>query len=412
MWTEWHYRSPNQMNTRTEWRCVSTLVVYKVARITTVRSTNTITAFVWQRFAQSAATFRTSLPLYKMATAQNFNAKPPEPLKVVTDAVSNWKPWKQLWQNYAIVADIQSESRSPEFIKPLFITTMGIEGLQIYNVCDPEDTDTVNEIILKLDEHILGQTNEKCERYKFNARRQMCEEVIDAYVAALKILQKTCTFYDCLKDSLLRDRIVLGVRDNGVRKRLLQERSLDLSRCIDICRTQKIPPLKWNWSLTQVKKCTEWRNVDTSLIHGNTAEASLDNISKKGRPFQHQHATLVIANSADVNMNGKRKCVQHGDTFAAKTSAIISHGVALQMSVQKCISSTNNRQTLSMECTKIASWRCIPTNRSVMYQHDTSTRRWCSLTKQTPNCRWTTANVIIISKTCRHQQCNKFYRYA
>ena len=34
-----------------------------------------------------------------------------------------------------------------------------------------------------------------------------------------------------------RDRIVFGVRDNGVMKRLLQERSLDLSRCIDMCRT-------------------------------------------------------------------------------------------------------------------------------------------------------------------------------
>ena len=153
-----------------------------------------------------------------MATSQNFSAKPPEPLKLVTDAVSNWKLWKQLWQNYAIVADIQSESRSPEFIKALFITTMGIEGLPIYNACDPADTGSVNEIIIKLDEHILGQTNETFERYKFNTRGQMCEEEIDAYVAALKILQKTCNFCDCLKDSLLRDMIVFGVRDNyGVR---------------------------------------------------------------------------------------------------------------------------------------------------------------------------------------------------
>ena len=105
-----------------------------------------------------------------MATAQNFNAKQPEPLKLVTDAVSNWKLWKQLWQNYAIFADIQSESRPPELIKALCITTIGIEVLQIYNVCDPEDTDTVNGIIIKLDEHILGQTNETFERYKFNAR--------------------------------------------------------------------------------------------------------------------------------------------------------------------------------------------------------------------------------------------------
>ena len=152
----------------------------------------------------------------------------------------------------------------------------------------------------------------------------------------------------------------------------------------------KIPPLRWNWSLTQVKKCTEWRNVDTSLISGNMAEASLDNRNKKGRPFQHQHAPLLIANSADVNMNGKRKCVQHGDRFAAiATSAIISRGVALQMSVQKCMSSTNNRQTLSMKCMKIASWRCIQTNRSVMYQQDPSTLLWCYLAKHTSKCRST-----------------------
>ena len=85
-----------------------------------------------------------------MATGHNLNAKPPpEPLKLVTDAVSNWKLWKQLRVNYAIVADIQSESRSPEFVKALVITKMGIEGLQLYNACDPEDADTIDEIIKK-----------------------------------------------------------------------------------------------------------------------------------------------------------------------------------------------------------------------------------------------------------------------
>ena len=90
-----------------------------------------------------------------------------------------------------------------------------------------------------MDERVLGKTNETFERYKFNVRGQMCEKAIDAYVPALKNLQKTCNLCDCLKVSLLRNRIVFGVRDNGVRKRLLQERSVDLSRCIDICRTRE-----------------------------------------------------------------------------------------------------------------------------------------------------------------------------
>ena len=40
-------------------------------------------------------------------------------------------------------------------------------------------------------------------------------------------------------DSLLRDRIVLGIKNEEARKRLLQQRKLDLKKYIDICRTSK-----------------------------------------------------------------------------------------------------------------------------------------------------------------------------
>lgn len=38
---------------------------------------------------------------------------------------------------------------------------------------------------------------------------------------------------------MIRDRIVLGIRDNSTRKKLLQEKWLDLQRCIDICRANE-----------------------------------------------------------------------------------------------------------------------------------------------------------------------------
>ena len=66
----------------------------------------------------------------------HFNAKPPEPVKLGSDAAANWKLWKQLWSSYAVVADIDDASRTDDFRKALFISTMGIEGLQVYNACD------------------------------------------------------------------------------------------------------------------------------------------------------------------------------------------------------------------------------------------------------------------------------------
>ena len=52
---------------------------------------------------------------------------------------------------------------------------------------------------------------------------------------ALRALADTCGF-GTLKDHLIRDRIVCGVRDNAVRRKLVQESALTLSKCVDICR--------------------------------------------------------------------------------------------------------------------------------------------------------------------------------
>ena len=45
-----------------------------------------------------------------------------------------------------------------------------------------------------------------------------------------------CNF-GALKDETIRERIVCGVRDSSLRKKLLQVPELTLERCIDTCRS-------------------------------------------------------------------------------------------------------------------------------------------------------------------------------
>ena len=61
------------------------------------------------------------------------------------------------------------------------------------------------------------------------------DESIDSYVACLRSLAKTCNYGE-LQDSLIRDRLVMGIRNNSVRKRLLQDSKLTLKSCINMCR--------------------------------------------------------------------------------------------------------------------------------------------------------------------------------
>lgn len=90
-----------------------------------------------------------------------------------------------------------------------------------------------------LEDFCIGQTNVIYERYTFNKREQEVNETIDSYVAALRTLVKTCKF-EGLEEEMIWYRIVLGIRDNHTRKKLLQEKGLDLQRCVDICRMRNL----------------------------------------------------------------------------------------------------------------------------------------------------------------------------
>ena len=114
--------------------------------------------------------------------------------------------------------------------------------MKIYNgmqFASETDRRTLSKIIEKFDEFTIGEFNETYERYIFNGRNQGQDESIDAFITALRSLANTCGFCDCLADSLLRDRTVLGINNHALRKRLLQERNLDLKKCIDLCRSSE-----------------------------------------------------------------------------------------------------------------------------------------------------------------------------
>ena len=42
--------------------------------------------------------------------------------------------------------------------------------------------------------------------------------------------------YETLEDSFIRDHVVIGIRDESTRKKLLQQSKLTLKVCVDICR--------------------------------------------------------------------------------------------------------------------------------------------------------------------------------
>ena len=102
------------------------------------------------------------------------------------------------------------------------------------------------------------------ERDVFNTRSQSASETIEEYVTALKLLSKTCEFGD-LADSLVKDRLVCGIRDDQIRARLLREPALTLQKAVDIGRASEA-------STSQIKQLTQ--QPATVEVHSATVRSS------------------------------------------------------------------------------------------------------------------------------------------
>ena len=180
--------------------------------------------------SENAATTAHTLPINGIL--------PPEKLNIKGNIAENWKAFKQMWSNYAVITNIGSQSQ--QYQVALFLHCIGPEALKIYNGMSfegAEDREKLDCIIQKFDQFTIGEVNETYERYVFNSRNQAPNESTDAYVATLRTLAQTCNFCECMRDSLIRDRIVLGVGNAQTRKKLLQQRKLTLNKCIDTCRS-------------------------------------------------------------------------------------------------------------------------------------------------------------------------------
>ena len=163
--------------------------------------------------------------------AMHFGLIPPQTLDLNTGNISaNWKKLKQMYLKSQLrntVATGISEKEDATRVATL-LTVIGNEALDVYDMfvqATVGDDKKIAKVLEKFDEHCKPRKNVTYERYIFFTRAQETSETIDQYVTTLKRLSDTCEF-GTLRDTLIKDRIVLGVKNQKIRERLLREPDL------------------------------------------------------------------------------------------------------------------------------------------------------------------------------------------
>jgi hypothetical protein len=109
------------------------------------------------------------------------------------------------------------------------------ETFQTMEFADEADREDEDKVMAAFQNYCVGEVN---VTYIFNQRTQETGESFESFLSGLRKLERTCE-YSTIEDSIVKDRIVCGIRDDATRRKLLQMRKLTLATAVDICKAKE-----------------------------------------------------------------------------------------------------------------------------------------------------------------------------
>ena len=146
-----------------------------------------------------------------------------------------WEKWFQRFERFRSASSL--ESKAEEVQVNTLIYCMGGEAEDILDSLNLSDADRkkYKNVTEALQKYFVPKRNVIFERAKFNQRTQMKGESVDTYETNLYKLAENCIFGE-LRDQLIRDRLVVGLRDYKLSEKLQLDAELTLEKAITQAR--------------------------------------------------------------------------------------------------------------------------------------------------------------------------------
>ncbi|XP_037503001.1 uncharacterized protein LOC119377726 [Rhipicephalus sanguineus] len=267
--------------------------------------------------------------------ATGFSLKPPQPFTF--DQASEWPAWILEFDDYRFASGLVHQEREMQVRTLLYV--MGRQARQIFNTfsLSTEDSKNFDLVKAKFDSHFVQARNVVYESACFNRREQEPSETVDQYVTALYNMADRCDYGD-LRDRLIRDRFVLGLRDKKLCEALQMDANLTLAMALAKAR-QKESVHKQQQQLLQASgEPSSFKSEYTGL------DAVSHKHRSKGKNLPRPHNNATTSNSQSCGYCGG---APHSRSLCpAKT--------------EKC-SKCNTRGHFARVCRKVPSSRDIST---------------------------------------------------
>ncbi|UYV82874.1 K02A2.6-like, partial [Cordylochernes scorpioides] len=163
--------------------------------------------------------------------------QPPETFDFSTP--NEWPKWRKIFERYLVVSGMKKKEEADKI--DLFMYLMGDRADDIFRTFKfekEEEATKIDSVLKAFDNHFCVRKNIIYERAKFNSRIQEDREPVDEFITSLYKLADSCEF-EGFHEQLIRDRIVVGVRDKALSERMQLDSELTLEKVVEMVRQQE-----------------------------------------------------------------------------------------------------------------------------------------------------------------------------
>ncbi|UYV84912.1 K02A2.6-like [Cordylochernes scorpioides] len=234
-------------------------------------------------------------PGFKRSVTSAARIQPPETFNFSTP--NEWPKWRKRFERYLVVSGMKKKEEADKI--DLFMYLMGDRADDIFRTFKfekEEDATKIDSVLKAFDSHFRVRKNIIYERAKFNSRIQEDREPVDEFITSLYKLADSCEF-EGLHEQLIRDRIVVGVRDKALSERMQLDSELTLEKAVKMVRQQE---------------AVQQQQVDLQRPSTSQKVNQVKFNSKKQSPKQQQQPSRKKEKSAKT----RSRCPKCGGHFA------------------------------------------------------------------------------------------------
>ena len=151
--------------------------------------------------------------------------QPPDPFNFHNP--DDWSRWQRRFEQFRVASALTEDEQKKQVSTLLYCLGEEAEGVLASTNITAEQCEVYDTVVAKFDGFFKVRRNVIFERARFNRRHQLDGESAEQYIMELYKLAENCD-YGGMKEELIRDRLVVGIKDSALSQKLQIDSRLTL----------------------------------------------------------------------------------------------------------------------------------------------------------------------------------------